>query len=133
MVNNLSLVENEPRYWEFIRGLRNDPKIASGFIQQTSISPLEQNRYMQQYGNCFHICLLNGEPVGFVGVIDNDIRIACKSENQRQGIAAYMLSEMVKKFPRAVAKIKIDNDASLSLFRKFDFKVKYYLLEREVK
>jgi L-amino acid N-acyltransferase YncA len=33
--------------------------------------------------------------------------------------------------PYAVAKVKLDNNASLKLFEKCGFKKKYYLLERE--
>ena len=41
------------------------------------------------------------------------------------------LNEVMKDTPSAVAKVKIDNKASLKLFEKCGFKLKYYLLEKE--
>jgi len=41
-----------------------------------------------------------------------------------------MVKEIKKIEPSSVAKIKIDNKASLSLFKKCGFEIKYYLLEQ---
>lgn len=128
---NLKLVENEPKYYEFIRNLRNDERVKSGFIQSSFITEEQQIEYMTKHHNCFRICLDNDDPVGYVGVIDNDIRIATSPSYQKRGVGKFMLQQIETVFPGAVAKIKIENEASLKLFLSGGFKVKYYLLERE--
>jgi len=36
----------------------------------------------------------------------------------------------MKKYPKAVARVKIENEASLRLFKNCGFKKKFYILER---
>ena len=44
---NLKLIPNKKDYWEFIRLLRADERVQSGFIQNTSkISQEQQEKYM---------------------------------------------------------------------------------------
>ena len=71
-----------------------------------------------------------GEPIGYIGIIDLDIRIATHPNYQGKGVASFMLNEVMKISPKAVAKVKIDNHASLRLFEKCGFVKKYYLLEK---
>jgi L-amino acid N-acyltransferase YncA len=42
-----------------------------------------------------------------------------------------MINEIMNLFPDAVAKVKLDNEASLKLFEKCGFEKRFYLLERE--
>ena len=42
-----------------------------------------------------------------------------------------MISELVKNNPTAIAKIKIENTASVALFEACGFAKKYYILEQE--
>ncbi len=128
---DFKLVDNEPKYYEFIRNLRNDERVKPGFIQSSFITEERQIEYMAKYRDCFRICLDNDAPAGYVGVIDNDIRIATSPSYQKQGVGKFMLQQIETVFPGAVAKIKIENEASLRLFLSGGFKVKYYLLERE--
>ena len=86
---------------------------------------------MLQYNNNFWICLDNDAPMGYVGVIDNDIRVATHPDIQGLGVGAFMINEIMKICPDAAAKVKLDNEASLRLFEKCGFKKRYYLLERE--
>ena len=88
---------------------------------------------MKKYADCFRICVIKetNKPVGYVGVINNDIRIATHPDHQKQGVASLMVEEIMKIYPDAQAKIKIDNEYSLKLFKKSGFKVKYYILEKE--
>jgi len=132
MVNYL-LVKNEPIYYEFIRELRNDERVQYGFIESASITKEQQEAYMKKYADCFRICVIKetNKPVGYVGVINNDIRIATHPDHQKQGVASFMVEEIMKIYPDAQAKIKIDNEYSLKLFKKSGFKVKYYILEKE--
>ena len=128
---DLKLVRNSPKYWEFIRTLRNMDSVRQGFIQQEEIDKIAHATYMLQYNNNFWICLDNDAPMGYVGVIDNDIRVATHPDFQGLGVGAFMINEIMKICPDAAAKVKLDNEASLRLFEKCGFKKRYYLLERE--
>ena len=126
----MELVKNNYTYWEFIRNLRNLEGVREGFIQQDFIEPEQHQEYMKNYSDYFYICLYNNEPVGYIGIINDDIRVATHPDFQGKGIGSFMVQEMWKMHPTAVAKVKINNDASLNLFKKCGFKIKYYLLEQ---
>jgi len=128
---NLKLINNSLKYWEFIRGLRNMEGVREGFIQQEEIDEISHATYMLQYNNNFWICLDEKDPVGYVGVIDRDIRVATHPDAQGRGVGSFMINEVTKHNPAVVAKVKIDNEASVKLFEKCGFKKKYYLLEKE--
>ena len=126
----LKLVENEPKYWEFIRNLRNDPKVKVGFVQQDYISQDLHKAYMISNGEFYYICLLDNLPVGYTGIIGTDIRVATHPDFQGKGIGRFMINELMRLHPDASAKVKIENEASLRLFRACGFKEKYYILEK---
>lgn len=128
---NLKLVNCEEKYWEFVRILRTDPENVSGFIQTSDITSEQQKKYMSKYNKNYMICLLNNDPVGFIGEIDGDIRVCTSNLHKQKGIGKFMVLEFIKKFPNVFAKIKIDNLQSLKLFETCGFKKKYYILEPE--
>jgi RimJ/RimL family protein N-acetyltransferase len=130
-VGKLKLVKNDPKYWEFIRKLRNMDGVRQGFVQQNEIDSIEQARYMLKYNSNFWICLDNKTPAGYVGIIDNDIRVATHPDFQGQGIGTFMIVEVMKINPLAYAKVKLENEASIKLFERCGFKKKYYLLEKD--
>ena len=125
----MELVKNSPKYWNFIRQLRNGAK--EGFIQQQHITKIQQAEHMLKYNNNYWVCVIDEKPVGYVGVIDNDIRVATHREHQGHGVGSFMINEIMNLFPDAVAKVKLDNEASLKLFEKCGFEKRFYLLERE--
>ena len=57
--------------------------------------------------------------------------IAFLSGGQSEIEASKNLNEIMKIYPDAFAKIKIENEASLRLFESCGFKKKYYILEKE--
>tara|TARA_R110000822_G_scaffold287043_1_gene408343 strand:- start:4260 stop:4643 length:384 start_codon:yes stop_codon:yes gene_type:complete len=126
----MELVKNSYLYWEFIRNLRNLDGVREGFIQQKIIEPSIHEEYMKQFSNCFYICLQNNKPAGFIGVIGDDIRVATHPDFQGKGVGSFMVKEIRKMYPTALAKVKIENNESLTLFKKCGFKIKYYLLEQ---
>ena len=85
---------------------------------------------MKLHGDKFYICLVGTKPAGYVGVIDNDIRVATHPDYQKRGVGVFMINELMKKHPEAIAKVKLDNEASVALFEKAGFKKKYYILEK---
>ena len=126
---SLEFVPNQPQYYEFMRLLRNDHRIQSGFIEQVSITPEQQAAYMEKWASHSYICLVDGHPAGYIGEIDGDIRIATHADFQKRGVAIFMLKELLKRHPNCFAKVKVDNDASLALFRKAGFEPKFLILE----
>jgi len=126
----LTLVRNERKYWEFIRNLRNDPRSLTGFIQQGYIEPDQHITFMMTHGEKFHLCLMDDEPVGFVRIMGDDIGVATHPDFQRRGIGKFMVNEIMKIHPDAVAKIKLDNEASIRLFESCGFIKRYYLLDK---
>jgi len=124
------LIKNTEEYWEFIRKLRNLDSVKKGFIKQEKITKKEQQEYMKENGHNFWICLEDLEPVGYVGIIDDDIRVATHPDHQKKGVGTFMINEIMKIYPNAYAKIKIENDASIKLFERCGFVKKYFILEK---
>ena len=104
--------------------------VREGFVQQEEINTIQQAQYMLKYNSNFWICLADEIPAGYVGVIDDDIRVATHPDYQGLGVGSFMINEIINTNPAAVAKVKIDNTASLKLFEKCGFVKKYYLLEK---
>ena len=131
MNGELSLVPNEEKYWDFILKLRNNSDVKKGFIQQEHIQIGDHLDHMAEYGGCYYICLLDSTPVGYTGVINNDIRVATSPCYQGKGIGKFMINTLATRFPKAFAKVKIDNISSLRLFESCGFVKKYYILEKQ--
>ena len=53
----LKLVDNEPKYYEFIRLTRIHPENIGGFINQSNITEKEQIEYMEKNQNFFFLCV----------------------------------------------------------------------------
>jgi len=126
----MQFIENERKYWEFIRQLRNDERIKRGFIHQQEIDEKSHEKYMSENEDKFYLCLIGDKPAGYVGVIEDDIRVATHPVYQKRGVGLFMIDELMKRHPNAVAKVKLENEASIRLFEKAGFKKKYYLLEK---
>ena len=126
----MELVLNESKYWDFIRELRNTKGVKEGFINQSHITPEMHNDFMKKWGENFYICIIDTKPAGYVGVIDNDIRVATHPYFQGVGVGTFMINEIMKIYPNAFAKVKLKNEASIRLFKKCGFKEKYYILEK---
>ena len=126
----MELVKNEPKYWDFIRQLRNMDGVRQGFIEQAHISQEQHEEYMRKNSDFFYICVDKGTPMGYVGIIEDDIRVATLPNHQGKGVASFMITEVMKKNPNAFAKVKLGNKASLRLFESCGFRKKYYILEK---
>lgn len=126
----MDFVQNQEQYWEFIRQLRNDARVKSGFIQQDHIAKENHLKYMEKYGKNFYVCLIDGNPAGYVGVIDRDIRVATHPDYQGKGVGKFMINALMNLYPDSLAKVKIENTASLRLFEACGFRKKYYILEK---
>lgn len=114
----MELVSVKEEYFEFVRQLRTHPENKKGFILQVDITPEQQQKYMSNHLKNYYICLSYGDPVGYVGVIDDDIRVCTHPDHKGKGVGKFMLKEIVKIFPNSTGKIKKDNIASQKLFDK---------------
>lgn len=119
----LKFVKNEKKYYDFIRVLRNDDKNQVGFLEKVNITKEQQDNYMKKFSDCYYICLFDNIPAGYVGVVDDDIRICTDNNFKKKGVGVFMLEEVKKLHPMASAKILKDNVASLKLFEKCNFKI----------
>jgi len=128
---NLKLVKNEKKYWEYIRKLRNNDSVQHGFIDNVMITTEQQVKYMSRHSDDYFVCLCDGVPAGYVGEIDGDIRVATEPDWQRSGVGTFMIEGLMRMKPGSFAKVKVENIASISLFKKCGFKIKYVLMERE--
>jgi ribosomal protein S18 acetylase RimI-like enzyme len=126
----IKLVACDRQYWEFVRELRMDKRVSHAFIKSCQITPELQEHYMLQHSQYYRICLLNDQPAGYVGVVENDIRVCTHPDFQGRGVGLFMVREISKLFPHAIAKVKVNNIASLKLFEKAGFEVRYLLLEK---
>ena len=128
---DIALIKNEKRFWEDIRNLRNNPDVKTGFTKQEHINLEEHEEFMNMYSDNFYVALIDNQFTGYVGVINNDIRVATHPDYQGRGIGKFMINNLMNLHPNAYAKIKIDNEASMALFEKCGFKKKYYILEKD--
>ena len=126
----MELIECTKNYWEFVRVLRNDKRVLDGFIKSTHITTEMQINYMNTHSQYYRVAVINNIPAGYVGVIKDDIRICTHPDFQSQGIGKFMLTEIMKIFPNAYGKVKINNEASRRLFLKAGFKEKFIIYDK---
>jgi ribosomal protein S18 acetylase RimI-like enzyme len=124
------LVDCQNEYWEFVRLLRSNPQVQGGFIDQVNITKEQQIKYMTNHAQFYRICLVDKIPAGFVGVIGDDIRVCTDPSFQKRGVGKFMIEEIMKEFPSAFAKVKIENEASLKLFESCGFTKQFYILKK---
>ena len=117
----MELVECTLEYWEFVRLLRTDERVVDGFVENVQITQPQQQAYMEKYSDSYRIALFNGEPAGFVGVVDDDIRVCTHPNFQGKGLGKFMIDECMKIWPTAYAKVKLGNVASDKLFLSVGF------------
>jgi len=118
----IELVKCLPQYWEFVRILRNDKRVLDGFIKSMYITEEMQSKYMETHSQFYRIALIDKIPVGYVGVINDDIRICNQPNQQGKGIGKVMINECIKEWPTSFAKVKLGNTSSDKLFISVGFK-----------
>ena len=117
------IVACSSEYWEFVRELRMDERVIDGFLKTTPITKEQQERYMVDNSKYYRICLVDGKPAGYVGVIEDDIRVCTHPDFQGLGVGKFMINECVKIWPTAYAKVKHGNTASDKLFLSCGFEL----------
>jgi GNAT superfamily N-acetyltransferase len=131
----MKLIKNEEKYYEFIRILRTHKNNISGFVKRNQITPEQHAIYMNNHKDNYYICLNdNNEPVGWVGNVNDDIRICTHPDHKNKGFGKFMINELTKIYPVTYAKILLDNkiiektlkSCGYKLYKQ-DNKFKYYI------
>ena len=115
-------------HWDAILEIRNENR--EGFGDPSMIRSGAHCKYMFNHFSNYLLCVENDEVLGFIGHVNNDIRLATQKTYQKKGIGKFMVEGFMKKYPEALAKVKLDNEASLKLFERCGFNKKYYILEK---
>ena len=115
-------------HWDAILEIRNEN--CEGFGDSSIILSGTHCKYMFRHFSNYLLGVEDYQILGFIGHVDNDIRLATKKTHQKKGIGKFMVEAFVEKYPDAFAKVKLDNQASLKLFERCGFKKKYYILEK---
>lgn len=126
----LKLVPISVEFFEFVRRLRTDPRDANSYVDSAEITMQDQIDYMNRHLKNYFICLDRKVPVGFIGVVQNDIRLAVDHEFRNKGIATFMVNEISKLYPEAHAKIKTSNVASIALFESAGYEREFYIYRK---
>jgi GNAT superfamily N-acetyltransferase len=117
----MELVKCTLEYWEFVRLLRTDERVVDGFVENVQITQRQQQSYMEKYSDSYRIALFNGEPAGFVGVVDDDIRVCTHPNLQGKGLGKFMIDGCMEIWPTSYARVKLGNTASDKLFLSVGF------------
>ena len=124
----MEIVECEVCHWDDVLEIRNENR--EGFGNSDVIPPEDHFEYMTRHSKNYLICTHLRKVIGFIGRVENDIRLSTRKEYQRRGVAKLMVESFMEKHPAAFAKVRLDNEASLKLFEKCGFKKKYFILEK---
>ncbi len=122
----MELVANCGKYWEFMRNLRNAPDIQKYLIEQVHITKDMQEEYMAKHEKSYYICLLDNDPVGYIGIKENEVGLVVVPSMQGRDVGKFMLRAVKNNmYPGHFARIKEDNIASIRLFESCGYKLKY--------
>ena len=110
------IVECSKEYWEFVRKLRMDGRVVDGFLETTPITEEQQTKYMTNNSQYYRIVLVDGQPAGYVGVLNDDIRVCTHPDFWGMGVGKFMIKSAMAIWPTAYAKVKHGNMASDKLF-----------------
>lgn len=137
----IRLIEVIKSDWPLILELRND--FYENFdIQNKPIEPDEHTNYLEnQLKNAkFHHWIIesNSEKIGYTRILDSDVGIVIKKKFQNKGIATKTLKLVEEKakslgIDKLIAKVKVGNESSKSIFENNNFKLQTYWYEKEIK
>jgi RimJ/RimL family protein N-acetyltransferase len=125
-----------PKDYDFIYITRIHPDNLNGFFTNKQFPYEEHIRFMNDHAHQYYVgqvlpipgpfvfSILNWwkfERVGFVGVVDDDWRVAVHPDHKGQGYATEMIQTIMPRYPNTYARILKGNEASLRTFTKCGF------------
>lgn len=122
----MKLVKNTEKYYMEIYRLRTAPENLKGFVNKSSFTSEDHLKYMRKYGSNYYILLnRNDIPVGFIGDVNEDIRLAVTPSKHGKGYGLFMLKKFIEisDKKKLKAKVLIDNMASMRIFEKAGFRL----------
>lgn len=123
----MELVNCSEQYWEFVRKLRINPVNQEGFFTYAEITPDQQNEFMSKNQWNYKICLVEGKPAGYVGILEgHEITYCVAPEFHGKGIGTFMIKEYAPRWAEVDAYVKTDNIASQKVFEKLGFEKQIY-------
>lgn len=111
---------------ETLRYIRNHSELKKCFISQKDISEFEQIKYIDKHGENYYICIDHNVAIGFIGVVDRDLRIAVLPTHQNKGYGTFMIKKLKKMKVDFEVKVKKENIVSQNFFKKL--KIPYKLV-----
>lgn len=118
--DKIKLIDYYDYFASFIRDLRNNNR--KQFVKQHTIGVDEHLEFMKLHGDNYKICLIDDTPVGFIGCVDGDLRLAVNEIYRGKGIGTWMIRESHKYWPKATAKVKRENVGSILAFERAGLK-----------
>jgi RimJ/RimL family protein N-acetyltransferase len=123
----MELVNCSEQYWEFVRKLRINPINQEGFFTHAEITSEQQNEFMVKNQWNYKICLVEGKPAGYVGILEgHEITYCVAPEFHGKGIGTFMIKEYAPRWAEVDAYVKTDNIASQKVFEKLGFEKQIY-------
>ena len=123
----MELVNCEKQYWEFVRLLRINTKNKEGFFTYAKITPEQQENYMIKNQWDYEICLVDGKPAGYVGLLKgHEITYCVSPDFKGKGVGTFMIQEFSPRWSSVDALVKVDNIASQKVFEKLGFEKQIY-------
>lgn len=127
---NLRLADCTENFWSFVLSLRN--KVRDSFLSTDLISEVDHVNFMTKYSSTYRICIDNDIPIGFIGAVNGDIRLAVEPSYQGRQVASFMLKEFASLVPHTKeVKVRLDNLPSQRFFERNGYKAKCIVLEKE--
>ena len=123
-------VSDNKKYWDDILTIRNNNSY--GFGDTKKINKTIHYEFMEKFSDHYYVLIFSDtdKVVGFVGCVDNDIRVSVDDDYKQKGFGKKLVDFIKNKYPQSFAKIKIDNEASLKLFESCGFEKTWYILEK---
>lgn len=124
---HMVVVGENKTYREFVRKLRNDKRLKKSWVNHTNITKEQQKEYMDKYGNQYFIFINGEKPIGFIGIVDEDLRLAVLPEYQNAGVGQYMLDFIISSEKKFKVRVRKDNIDSQKFFERN--KIKFELVD----
>lgn len=103
---------------------------ADSYINNAGIIMQGPTHYMNGHLKDYFICLDKKVPVGFIWVVQNDIKQAVDHEFRNRCIATFMMNEISILYPEAHAKIQTPTVASTALFESAAHERDFYIYRK---